>query len=1063
MIQKRFCIRRANDVRDAIEELRMIAEITCRHEMLMEVFVLNMSYEETEMMIKPIKEAFPDVKTAGLSVFAVEPSGIDTEDSDSFAEPELFLNFKVFSCSEVKIHVFDLEKLTVDELIAGARARIAEQKDLKGIEVYVANHSLPTSRILESLTRGNEQIPIFGTIAEVFDQGESGRGQFFFSDYAVESGIMLIFYTGSVLNVKADYIFGWKPVGKRMSVEVGDYPENGGDTALTSIDGMKPEEIFKKYFGIGFDRYFIPQLREFPFIVERNGAFIGRFPCYYTDEGELVFAGSIRPDEKVQFSYALPGELLENTRTYSVEMKNFAPEAVELYLCENRLGMLEKNAVQEIDYYRSFCPELQYCYGGGEIYMYNGQGTLLNNSLVAVGMREGMQVITENHDPETAPVTEQEGIAPLSVRVLKFLQAMTGDLTSSVLEAERANKAKSLFLAKMSHELRTPINAVLGMDEMILRESNEEGTRSYANDIMSAGKSLLSLLNDILDFSKVEEGRMEIIPVEYETMSKINDLENMVRARADKSGIKFELEVDRNIPRILYGDEIRIKQCAMNLLTNAVKYTDSGSVMLKISSLRKDNDHVLIEFLVTDTGIGIRPEDMDKLFAPFTRIEEERNRMIEGTGLGISITKQLLALMGSKLEVESTYGQGSQFRFVIEQKVIDWEAIGNYSRRYGSAQNIPEYHELFTAPEANVLVVDDLDVNLTVLGNLLKRTLVRVDTALSGREALRLAKEKTYDVIFIDHMMPEMDGIETYNRLKDYPTTKDTVFIALTANAISGAREMYLKTGFADYLSKPVEPENLERLLLHYLPAGKVMISEEQGNTDSKAKIGNVSDDRPVSSGVIYEQNNIGDHSPAGGAGESGEEHYDWLHDIPEIEISEGVANCGTFDSFISVITVFHKAAKSNIEEIMQCYEEKDLKNYTIKVHGLKSAARIIGASELSAAAKELEDAGREENIAFIDSHNDRLLEMYRELESKLERFDGQEEQKPELSGAELDEAFQTMAEIANSMDYGLMDDLLGNLGEYRIDDDDNELIKKIGYSLLKLDWDEIKALLEQR
>ena len=388
--------------------------------------------------------------------------------------------------------------------------------------------------------------------------------------------------------------------------------------------------------------------------------------------------------------------------------------------------------------------------------------------------------------------------------------------------ADEANKAKSAFLANMSHEIRTPINAILGMDEIILRESNESETLSYASDIESAGKTLLSIINDILDISKIEEGKMEIIPVQYDLSSLVGDLVNMTRPRAERKDLRFDVHVDESLPHLLLGDEIRIRQCALNVLSNAVKYTEKGSVTLRVGYEELAEDRIALKVSVSDTGIGMKPEDMGRLFTPFARIEEQRNRSIEGTGLGMSITKQLLALMNSRLDVESVYGEGSTFSFSIEQPVVDWQPVGPLAKRYGANAARKSYRELFHAPEARILVVDDTPMNLTVIRGLLKRTRIQIDTAGSGREALAMAARERYDVIFIDHMMPEMDGIETLHELRKLPGMEGAPCVALTANAISGAREMYLEAGFSDYLSKPVDGPKLEALLQDYLPPEKV-------------------------------------------------------------------------------------------------------------------------------------------------------------------------------------------------------------------------------------------------
>lgn len=387
-----------------------------------------------------------------------------------------------------------------------------------------------------------------------------------------------------------------------------------------------------------------------------------------------------------------------------------------------------------------------------------------------------------------------------------------------------ADNAKSRFLAQMSHEIRTPINAVLGMNEMILRESGDDSVKEYASNIKSSGHTLLSLINSILDFSKIEDGKMEIIPAKYETAALVNNLINSISERAKNKGLDLDIEIDEDLPCELIGDDVRITQILMNLLTNAVKYTEKGSVSLYVNKVGQIENECDIEFVVRDTGIGIKKEDMTKLFDSFRRLDEKRNRNIEGTGLGMSIVARLLEMMGSSLRVDSVYGIGSRFSFVLKQQIADGSPIGDYSERVSLLHKETDDERLLVTVGAKVLVVDDNDMNIQVAAGLFKFFGIRPDLAHSGSECIEDVRKTKYDIIFLDHMMPVMDGLETLKKMReDELLDGDTVVIALTANAALGAKEFYINAGFDDYLSKPIEIKKLNDKLHKYLPEEKIM------------------------------------------------------------------------------------------------------------------------------------------------------------------------------------------------------------------------------------------------
>lgn len=484
-------------------------------------------------------------------------------------------------------------------------------------------------------------------------------------------------------------------------------------------------------------------------------------------------------------------------------------------------------------------------------------------------------------------------------------------------EAEAANMAKSSFLANMSHEIRTPINAILGMNEMILREEKDPAIRGYAGNIQASGNSLLSIVSDVLDISKIESGKLEIIPVDYEVNSLISDCCNMAAGRAKAKELELLVECADNVPMKLCGDETHIRQIIMNLLTNAVKYTEKGTVKLIVSGRFTDGGFVL-KVDVSDTGIGIAEENLPQLFTQFQRFDLQRNRNIEGTGLGLSIVKRLCDLMSGTITARSVLGSGSTFTVELPQKVVDSTPCGGVNLNY-SAGAEHEYHHSFEAPEAKILAVDDLPVNLLVIANLLKETRIKIDTAGSGRECLDKCSQQKYDLILMDHMMPEMDGVLTFEKLhgdKSSPNF-ETPVIMLTANALAGMREQYMDVGFADYVSKPVRGAKLEEAIRRNLPESLI---------------------KPASPEIPAEAVST---EPSGFA--------DICGAVPELNVNAALQYCcGSAELLNDLLHDFTE--NDHFSDLKAAFEEKRWEDYRRHAHSLKSTSLMIGLTGLQSA-----------------------------------------------------------------------------------------------------------------
>lgn len=521
-------------------------------------------------------------------------------------------------------------------------------------------------------------------------------------------------------------------------------------------------------------------------------------------------------------------------------------------------------------------------------------------------------------------------------------------------EAEAANMAKSSFLANMSHEIRTPINAILGMNEMILREEKDPAIRGYAGNIQASGNSLLSIVSDVLDISKIESGKLEIIPVDYEVNSLISDCCNMAAGRAKAKELELLVECADNVPMKLCGDETHIRQIIMNLLTNAVKYTEKGTVKLIVSGRFTDGGFVL-KVDVSDTGIGIAEENLPQLFTQFQRFDLQRNRNIEGTGLGLSIVKRLCDLMSGTITARSVLGSGSTFTVELPQKVVDSTPCGGVNLNY-SAGAEHEYHHSFEAPEAKILAVDDLPVNLLVIANLLKETRIKIDTAGSGRECMDKCSQQKYDLILMDHMMPEMDGVLTFEKLhgdKSSPNF-ETPVIMLTANTLAGMREQYMDVGFADYVSKPVRGAKLEEAIRRNLPESLI---------------------KPASPEIPAEAVST---EPSGFA--------DICGAVPELNVNAALQYCcGSAELLNDLLHDFTE--NDHFSDLKAAFEEKRWEDYRRHAHSLKSTSLMIGLTGLSERARASELALKGGCTEFAELNHDSLIEEYSALLGKIKDY----------------------------------------------------------------------------
>ena len=1021
MKQIQYIYEDADSFRKKLAEVRAESKQINASNTLIHIFSTNTDKELIKRLCFAIENDFPEAVYIGCTTNSNIVDGKFNEDCISIA-------FSLFTDPGTRIDIWHqpLEGYSAKQMLDTVPQIRSEFRNVKAIEALVSSYGMMESNLTKSFADFKPDGKLlFGGGAYT---GDSNSDSFVFAKgWAPDNkSLVIVLYSGDALHFDARHISGWRPLGRSFSVTSVE------GNVLKTLDNKPAFEVYSQYLGIENDDSFQSNSIEFPFMCRTDdGKNILRTPVSSNPDGSIVMFSEIDNFDTVRLSYGNKSFISDRIVREAQSLCEFRPDSIELFSCVARRAFWADDIDRESSIFQKIAPTNGF-YTSGELMTENEKLYHYNETLLIVAIREG-------EPKRNIPNLDAEAISKSSKsfdrKLAQFISTATTELEQTNREldemvkdvensrriAEEANLAKSNFLANMSHEIRTPINAILGFDTMILRESGNKAIIKYANNIMRAGSNLLTIINDILDLSKIESGKMNIVNVEYELSSLILDVVNMMTMKAEEKGLRVSVDVDTDIPSWLYGDDVRIRQVIVNLMNNAVKYTETESIALAIKGTR-EGEYEILHVEVRDTGMGIKPEDMDKLFEKFARIEEEKNHNVEGTGLGMNITINLLSMMDSKLNVESEYEKGSCFSFDIKQKVVREEPIGDIGKRSMEYHGETSYSSSFTAPDANILVVDDNTMNREVIIGLLSDTKIHFDQADGGLVCLEKTAQAKYDLILLDHMMPDLDGIKTLQRIredKDNPN-RETTIICMTANAITGAKEEYLDAGFDAYISKPVKPDSLERMLIKRLPPELVVMADRNA-------VSSVNDDCSDNESDTATQNPNSDLLAE-------------ASQISGIDIETAMSNLASEDRVLHTMKIFLTASDVEADYLLNCLDRindvnssakeinQAVEEYRIKVHSMKSTSLTIGAVMVSNMAKFLEFSAKDNNLENIKSVTIPFINEWKALTSRMKEV----LMKPDAETVPVDVSNCDKNKIS-----GLLDELVTTVNNMDIDSAD--------------------------